>query len=272
MKTHGMKMRKKVTRMDAQTITDSMVPSGKVDEIIQRALSEGRTSLLEFESDKLARLYGMPVAKAYLATTDKEAAGAAARLGFPIAMKIVSPDVIHKSDIGGVKLNISNISEARRSFKEIKRNAKRAKRDADIRGVYLQRMAPKGQEFVVGGIRDAQFGPTVMFGLGGIYVELYKDVAFRLAPVTDDEALDMMKEIKAAPLLTGFRGSKPLDLKSTARVIKTVGKMMSDIQQIDSIDINPLLIYPSSVLAVDVRVILRKEQNSTAPSSNNASH
>jgi acetate---CoA ligase (ADP-forming) subunit beta len=212
--------------------------------------------LFEYEADEVAKLYDIPTVRAGLAETEKRALLLARKIGFPIVMKIVSPDIIHKTDAGGVVVGINSTSDVRKAFRDIIKNVKKAKKNADIKGIYVQRMAPKTQEFVAGGTRDPQFGPTVMFGLGGIYVELYKDVSFRLAPLSDEEALGMMQEIKAAPLLTGFRGSKPLDMKACAGVIRAVGRMMDEIKQIDSVDINPLLVYEKGSKAVDVRIIL----------------
>ncbi|MDA4129867.1 MAG: acetate--CoA ligase family protein [Thaumarchaeota archaeon] len=235
-------------------------------QLISRAKESGRSSLFEFESEKLARAYGIPVEKAGMARTVTEALTISKKIGFPLVMKIVSQDVLHKTDVGGVKIGINSPSEVKSSFTEIIRNVKKHNRTARIEGVYLQKMAPKTYEFVIGGTRDKQFGPTVMFGLGGIYVELYKDVSFRLAPVSDEEAKSMLLEIRAAPLLTGFRDSKPLDLGAIISVIKSVGRMLMDLKDIDSIDINPLLVYEKACKAVDVRVVLTGQPSSASPS------
>jgi acetate---CoA ligase (ADP-forming) subunit beta len=226
--------------------------------IIQTALKDGRTSLLEYEAEDIAKQYGITVAPSGLAKSEKDAGSISKKLGFPLAMKIVSQDILHKSDIGGVKTNINSPKDAKKAYSEILRNSKKAQRRARISGILVQKMAPKGPEFVVGGTRDPQFGPTVMFGLGGIYVELFKDVSFRIAPVNEDEAISMMKETKSYSLLTGFRGSKPLDVKAAARTLMAIGELMLDQSEIDSIDINPLFIYPKGTLAVDVRFILKR--------------
>ncbi|HZW58622.1 MAG TPA: acetate--CoA ligase family protein [Nitrososphaerales archaeon] len=233
------------------------VPS-KAKSFIDAAVEARRTSLLEYEAEQVAKQYRIPVAKGGLATTEKQAVLLARGIGLPVVMKIVSPDILHKSDVGGVIVNLNSFPEVRKAFAEIMRNAKRANRKAEIKGVYVQKMAPKSYEFVVGGLRDPQFGPTVMFGLGGIYVEIFKDVSFRIAPVSEEDAQSMMKEIKSSQLLTGFRGSKPLDTKAAALVLQAVGQIMFDFEEIDSIDINPLFIYPRGVMATDVRIILKK--------------
>jgi acyl-CoA synthetase (NDP forming) len=236
---------------DPETNTNS-----DLNKWILKARREGRSALYEFEAEKLAKSFGIPVVRAGLAKTESESVAIAKKIGFPLVMKIVSQDILHKSDVGGVKTDINSSSEVKAAFKEIVRNVKKAKKDARIEGIYIQKMESKSFEFVVGGARDRQFGPTVMFGMGGIYVELYKDVSFRLAPVSDEDAETMLDEIRAAPLLKGFRGSRPLDSAAIISVIQKVGSMLSNIQAIDSIDINPLLVYEKGCKAVDVRVVL----------------
>ncbi|MDG6997445.1 MAG: acetate--CoA ligase family protein [Nitrososphaerota archaeon] len=227
--------------------------------LINNALKEGRSSLLEHEAEQFAKHYGIPVPKAGLAKSESEAVALSHKIGFPLAMKIISPKILHKTDIGGVRLGVDTTSEVKRAFAEIIRNAKKVTDKSSINGVYLQKMAEKSHEFVVGGIRDPQFGPTVMFGMGGIFVELFRDVTFRLAPVTLGDAHEMTHEIRAAPLMYGFRGGRPLDSVSAARAIQSVGRMMAENEQIESIDINPLIVYKRGALAVDVRIILRKQ-------------
>jgi acyl-CoA synthetase (NDP forming) len=231
--------------------------TNKVSEIIESALSSGRTSLLEFEAELVAKEYGIIVPPSGLAKSEREAVSISRKIGLPLVMKIVSQDILHKSDVGGVKTNIDSTKGVSETYREIIKNAKKM-RSAKITGVLVQKMAPVGHEFVVGGTRDSQFGPVVMFGLGGIYVELFKDVAFRIAPISEDDAISMMKETKSYALLSGFRGSKPLDLKAAARTIISVGRLLLDQPAIDSIDINPLFIYPKGIMAVDVRIILGK--------------
>ncbi len=226
--------------------------------IIESAIASSRTLLFEHEADAIARQYGINVARSGLAREEKQVSVIAKRVGFPLAMKIVSPDIVHKSDIGAVILNIGSVKEAQRAYSKILRNVRNANSRACIEGVLLQRMATKGFEFVVGAVRDAQFGPAVMFGLGGIYVELFKDVSFRLAPLSRSEAISMMRQTKSSALLKGFRGSEPLDIRSGAETLVAVGKLMHEEEAIESIDINPLFIYSKGDLAVDVRILLRK--------------
>ncbi len=239
----------------------------RVSRIIRQARHSGKTSLLEHEAERVASEYGIKVARSEVASSEKQAILLAKKFGLPVAMKIVSQDIIHKTDVGGVKAGISSISGVRQAYGEIIRNAKKANSKANVRGVLVQEMAPKSYEFVVGGVRDPQFGPTIMFGLGGIYVELFKDVAFRLAPISTEEALSMMNEVKSSKLLKGFRGARPLDTQSAAKTIANVGRLMLEQPEVESIDINPLFIYEKGVLAVDVRIILSRAGNHSVQNS-----
>jgi acyl-CoA synthetase (NDP forming) len=245
--------------MPSQLADSAITSKIESNKLFRRAREEGRSALYEFEAEKLAKSFGIPVVKAGIAKTEAESVSIAKKIGSPLVMKILSQDILHKSDVGGVKTGVNSVSEVRAAFKEILENVKKSKKDARIEGIYVQKMEPKSFEFVVGGTRDLQFGPTVMFGMGGIYVELYKDVSFRLAPVSDSEAEQMLEEIRAAPLLKGFRGSPPLDSAAAISVIQKVGSMMTNIEEIDSIDINPLLVYEKGCKAVDVRVVLTSD-------------
>ncbi|MDG6988097.1 MAG: acetate--CoA ligase family protein [Nitrososphaerota archaeon] len=226
--------------------------------LLRSVLDSGRASLLEHEADLVARSYGLRVAPSGLARTEGELAPLARKLGFPLVLKIASKDVLHKSDVGGVVAGVTSLKDARSAYREILRNVRAAKPRAAVSGVLVQKMAPRGNEFVVGGSRDPQFGPAVMFGLGGVYVELFRDVSFRLAPLSKDEAFEMMKQTKSSKLMEGFRGSKPLDARAAAKAIVAVGDIMADHPDIDSVDVNPLFVYPHGVLAVDVRVMVKE--------------
>lgn len=178
-------------------------------------------------------------------------------MGFPVVLKIVSQDALHKSDVGGVVVGIENEKEVERNYNEIMNNLFKKVRDADIMGILVEKQMPKTTEVIVGGIRDEQFGPTVMFGLGGIFVELFKDVVFRIAPVTETEALEMIKEIKGYSLLNGYRGAEKLDIQQLARTVVTVSELVSDIDEIKEVELNPLLVYTEGVTAVDARIIIK---------------
>lgn len=217
----------------------------------------GSKSVLEHDAEMIAKEYGIPVAKSVLATSENQAASLLKKLGGSVVMKIVSPDVLHKTDFGGVQVNISTPTQARFAYRQIRKNVLSKNKKAEIMGVLVQKMVPEGKEFVVGAIRDPQFGPTVMFGLGGIYVEIFEDVSFRLAPVSESAALAMTSELKSSVLFKGFRGAAPLDTSYTSRVVRAVGDIMLDNDMIQSIDINPLFIHAKGATATDVRIVLK---------------
>ncbi len=225
--------------------------------IIEKAISEGRKKLLEHEALEIVKAYGAPIAEAKLAKTVDEAVKAAEEIGYPVVLKIVSPDISHKSDVGGVIVGLNNGEEVRKAAEKILENVKKHAPSARITGLLVQHMAPRGLEVIIGGLRDNVFGPVVMFGLGGIFVEVLKDVSFRVAPITMDDALEMMKEIKSAKLLEGYRNQPPVDKKALAKIILAVAKLLEDNEEIDSIDLNPVIAYPDSAVVVDARVILR---------------
>jgi len=229
--------------------------TGEAKRIIERAKAENRP-LVEPEAKEILRLYGIPVPDFKVATNEEEAVKFAREIGYPVVMKIVSPQIIHKSDAGGVKVNIKNDEEARKAFREIIENARRYKPDADIWGVIIYHMLPKGKEVIVGMIRDPQFGPAIMFGLGGIFVEILKDVSFRIAPISREEALEMIREIKAYPILAGARGEKPVDIEALADIIVKVGELALELPEIRELDINPVFAYEDSAIAVDARMLL----------------
>lgn len=228
--------------------------------IIQKAKDEGRSALSEIEAKKVFAAYGLPVTNSKLATSSEEAVKFAKEIGFPIVMKIVSPDILHKSDAGGVKVDINSEEEVRTCFQEIMQNAKAYKADAEIQGVVIQEMAPWGTEVIVGSVNDATFGPTVMFGLGGIFVEVLKDVTFKVAPFSKAQALSMLMEIKAAPILEGVRGEKRRDQEALAETVYRYANMIFDLKDhISESDANPVLVYEegSGLKVVDARIILK---------------
>ncbi len=227
----------------------------KAKEIIEKAKAENRP-LVEPEAKEILKLYGIPVPDFKVATNEEEAVKFSREIGYPVVMKIVSPQIIHKSDAGGVKINIKSDEEARKAFREIMENAKNYKPDADLWGVIIYKLLPLGKEVIVGMIRDPQFGPAVMFGLGGIFVEILKDVSFRVAPITKEEALEMIKEIKAYPILAGARGEKPVDIEALADVVVKVGELALELPEVKELDINPIFAYEDSAIAVDARMLL----------------
>ncbi len=224
-------------------------------ELIARAKDEGR-SLLEPEAYAVLAAYGIPVLDHRLAASPEEASRMAAEIGFPAAMKVVSPDVIHKSDSGGVKLGIDSPAAAAEAFAAINDAVSGAVKDARIEGVLIVPMATGGIEVIAGMVRDPQFGPAVMFGLGGIFVEILKDVAFEIAPVSAEEAGRLIKSIKGYPLLAGARGSKPCDLESLGAVITGLSQLALELDEVKEIDLNPVLASPDGARVLDARILL----------------
>lgn len=231
-------------------------------EVIRKARADGRDSLTEIEAKEVFSAYGMPVTSTELAKTEDQAVTLAKKIGFPVVMKIVSPDILHKSDAGGVKVNIKDEASVREAFKTIMKNAKEYKATADIHGIAVQEMAPWGTEVILGSVNDPTFGPTIMFGLGGIFVEVLKDVTFRVAPVADTQARRMLDEIRGAPILAGVRGEEPRDREALSDVICQYSTMIIDLKdEIAESDANPVLVYEhgSGLKVVDARIILKKK-------------
>jgi acetate---CoA ligase (ADP-forming) subunit beta len=224
--------------------------------IINQAKTEGRKALLETEAKTICTEYGISVTKFNLAKNEKEAAVQAEKIGYPIVLKIVSPDIIHKSDAGGVVVNLKNAAEVEAGYKKIIQNVTKFKPDAKIVGVLVQEMAPQGTEVIVGAIKDPQFGQTVMFGLGGIFVELLKDVNFRVAPINIEDAVDMITGLKAFPLLNGYRNTPLADVEAIAQIIVNTSKLVMDNPEIKELDLNPVMAYSKGAKTVDARIIL----------------
>src|SRR3990172_1623486 len=226
----------------------------RVEKVFAQVKAEGRKNLLEEEGQEVLRAYGFPVPKSILATKDREAIQAAKKIGFPVVMKIASPQIIHKSDAGGVKVGLKNPQEARAAFKEIIKNAKKYDKKAVIKGVLIQEMIKGGKETIIGSKLEPGFGPVVMFGMGGIYVEVLKDVTFRLAPITDIEADEMISSIKTSKLLQGVRGEKPSDTKKLSECIQRLSQLVTDFNEIKELDMNPVLVFERGCKVVDIRI------------------
>jgi len=232
--------------------------SREAGQVVKQVRAEGRRKLLEHEALKLCELYGLPVPSYGLARSEEEAVELAERVGFPVVLKIVSPDISHKSDVGGVVLGIRSAEEVRGAYRKILENVGARAPGSRVYGVLVQRMARPDLEVIVGGIRDPVFGPVVMFGLGGIFVEVLKDVSFRVAPLSDVDVDDMIREVRGYRVLEGFRGSPPRDLDALRKVILGVSRMMVEVEEIAELDLNPVILYPrgEGALIVDARVIL----------------
>jgi len=212
--------------------------------------------LTEVESKELLKKAGIPVVEAKLSRSKKEAISISKEMGFPAVLKISSPDVIHKSDSGGVKLGLANATQVGKAYNEIISSVKQAYPEAQIEGVSVQPMAPPGVEVIVGMSKDPQFGPVLMFGLGGILVEVLKDVSFRIVPVTERDAREMIREIKGYPILEGYRGQKPASIPSLEKLIVKVSQFVEKNPHIKELDLNPIFAYPDKAVAVDARIIL----------------
>ena len=223
---------------------------------IENFKRRGEKFLTEPICEEILSSYNIPTLPAYLAKNSEEAVKFARKIDFPIVLKIVSPQIIHKSDAGGVMVDIKNEEEVRRAFDKILENAKSYNSKAEIEGIYVQKMAPPAREVIIGAIKDGQFGQVVMFGLGGIFVEVLKDVVFRVAPIDKDEAREMIEEIKGLPILKGVRGEKPIDFDCLSETLSSISQLVVDFPQIGQLDINPIRVYPKKLYAVDARIIL----------------
>lgn len=225
-------------------------------EILGNARKEKRTLLTEIESKELLKDAKIPVVDTRLAISKTEAMEMARKMGFPVVMKIVSPDVVHKSDVGGVKLNIQNVTQAGKAYSEILANVKKHYPKAKVVGISVQKMARQGIEVIIGMTKDAQFGPVIMFGLGGILVEILKDVSFRIVPLARRDAAEMITEIKGFPVLKGYRGQDPADVPFLEELIIKVSDFVDKNPEIKELDLNPVFAYKSGAMAVDARIIL----------------
>lgn len=223
---------------------------------IEQFKKEGRKFLSEPISGKFLTSYNIPIPPAYIANSAESAAKYAQKLGFPVVLKIISSQIIHKSEARGVITNIDKKEKVIEAFHEIVENARKYNPQAEVEGIYVQKMVPPGREVIIGVVKDKQFGPVVMFGLGGILVEVFKDVVFRVAPIDREEARKMIDEIKGLAILQGVRGEKPVDFSSLSEAIANISRLAIDFSQIEQLDINPVCLYPEKIYALDTRIIL----------------
>jgi len=227
--------------------------------IIEKALQEGRRSLLEYEAKKLFEIHGAPVPQDCLVQSEDEAVQCALDLGKDVAMKIVSPDILHKSDAGGVRIKLNSEKQIRSAYREIMKNSKQYDPKADIRGILVSPMADEGVEVIIGTKTDDQFGPVIMYGLGGIMVEILKDVAFRVLPISPTDARKMIEETKSYPILDGARGNPPMDKKALRKLLMLCSDIVESYPQIEEMDLNPVIVHQKGVSVVDARIILKAE-------------
>jgi acyl-CoA synthetase (NDP forming) len=228
------------------------------EEIIQRALSEGRSSLLISEARQICSLHHIPTPPSFVVKNAEEAAKTSSQIGFPVALKIVSPQILHKTDVGGVALNINNETDLKEAYQKMTTQVAKNAPDAKILGVLVEKMMPHSTEVIIGAIRDSQFGPSIMFGMGGIFAEVYDDVAFRVAPIDRIDAMNLMNEIKGSKILKGFRGEPAADTDAIMDVLLNVSGLMMEHDSITQLDLNPLIVYPHDACAVDSRIVLKQ--------------
>jgi acetate---CoA ligase (ADP-forming) subunit beta len=227
-----------------------------VNVLIERARDEGRTLLNEVESKQLLVEAGIPATKTMLASSRAEAIAAASECGYPAVLKIVSRDISHKSDVGGVALNLPDAQAVGQAYEEMLRRVREAQPEARIDGVSVQPMAKPGTEVIIGMTKDPQFGPVLMFGLGGVLVEVLKDVAFRIVPLSERDADQMIHDIKGFPVLDGYRGQPPVDVAALRRMLLQLSDFAEAHPELDELDLNPVLVYAEGAMAVDARVVI----------------
>jgi acyl-CoA synthetase (NDP forming) len=235
-----------------------MTETNECETIMQRALDEGRSFLLIHEAQQICELHHIPTPKSGLATNAEEAVHEAKEVGFPAVMKIVSPQIVHKSEVGGVIVDIRDEKQLRTEYEELIVRVRRREPSAKILGVLVERMMPSSIELIIGGIRDKQFGPSIMFGMGGIFTEVYDDVAFRVAPVDAIDTLNLVRGLRGSKILSGVRGQPPADLDSIMNVLINVSNLMMEHDSVEQLDLNPVIAYSDGVCAVDSRIIIRR--------------
>jgi len=223
--------------------------------IIEKAKKEKR-SLLETEAKELLREYKIPFPAFKLIKNEKEISGLAEEINFPIVMKIVSPEIIHKTDAGGVKIGIKNEKDAELAYQEIFFKAKKYNKEAQIFGVITYSMIPKATEIIIGMMKDPHFGPVIMFGLGGIFVEVLKDISFRILPIEEIDAEEMINEIKGYEILKGARGEASRDIEAIKILLMKISQLSIENPEIKEIDLNPVFVFKKGLQVVDARMIL----------------
>lgn len=232
------------------------MPPPTVERILQSAWKEKRKFLLEPEAKEICLAYGMPTPAFGVAQNSSEAGALAAKVQFPVVLKVVSPDILHKSEAGGVLLDLNSREQVEDGYSRINAKVRGYNEKARISGVLVQHMAPKGVEVIVGGLRDSQFGATVLFGLGGIFVEVLKDASFRVTPLSDLDSHQMIREIRAYSILQGVRGQPAADEEAIVRILQATSKVMMENQAIQQMDLNPVIVYATGACIVDARIIL----------------
>ena len=227
-----------------------------ISELLKNKLESNQTVLTEFESKKLLKEIGIPIPEQELATTKEETLTVAKKIGFPVVLKLMAEDIVHKSDTGAVKLNIKNEDETAQAYDELMNIPSQSEKSISV-----QKMADEPiTELIIGMTTDAQFGPALMFGIGGILVELLEDVSFRIAPITEYDAREQIHEIKGFPILDGYRGKPKADIDAIVKTLLTISDLVTKYEEINEMDLNPVFIYEKGLICVDARIILKKPE------------
>jgi 3-hydroxypropionyl-CoA synthetase (ADP-forming) len=235
-----------------------------VSQIFDQTIKTDHKVITEELAKSILKNYHITVPSYALVKSSDEAVRAAKKLGFPLVMKVVSPQILHKTDVGGVKVGIDNVNDVKKTFNDMYGRLSK-KKGVHVKGILLEKMVPKGVELIVGLQNDPQFGPVIMVGLGGVLTEIFKDVSFRMLPISLSDAKSMLNELKGSEILKGFRGSKPIDINMIAKALVGIGKLgVDNAGHFDSIDFNPIVVYPQSYYVVDAKILLRKEYKKNA--------
>jgi acetyl-CoA synthetase (ADP-forming) len=225
-------------------------------EIFKKVKKSRRNNLTELEAREVLTHYKIPVVEGEVVRTIESAKKFVERSGYPVVLKVVSRQIVHKTDVGGVMLNIRNEKELYQAYHQIIKNIEKNAPNARIDGFFIQKMMPRDREVIIGGKQDPTFGQTIAFGFGGIFVEVFEDVSFRIVPITKEDAVKMIKEIKAYKILKGYRGKKPVDFKALVDILLKTSRMLEENPEIKELDINPIFALPSGAFAGDARIII----------------
>ena len=225
-------------------------------EIFKKVKNSRRNNLTEFEARKVLDYYDIPVVKGEIIKSLEGAKKFVEKVGYPVVMKVVSRQIIHKTEVGGVALNIRNEKELYQAYHQILKNVEKKAPKAKIDGLFIQEMLPNDREVIVGGKKDPTFGQTIAFGMGGVFVEVLEDISFRVVPITRQDAIEMLKEIKALKILKGYRGKPPVDFEALVDILLKTSKMLECNPEIKELDINPIFALPDRAVAGDARIIV----------------
>lgn len=226
-----------------------------IERIFEKVKKSRRNNLTEKESREVLEYYNIPVVKGDIVKSIESGKKLIEKIGYPVVLKVVSRQIIHKTDVGGVMINIRNEKELIEAYHEIVKNVEKNVPNATIDGIFIQEMI-SGTEVIIGGKKDPSFGQTIAFGLGGIFVEIFKDISFRVVPITKEDALKMIKEIKSYKILEGYRGSKPVNIDALVDMLLKTSKLLEDNPEIMELDINPVFAMPDRAVAADARIII----------------